>query len=162
MIDYSLEQPKGGVQFVIPPGNSPDAIHLFTYGWENSSRLVSHYFCVSSCLLPQATLLIECSSVLQDLGLTKPSCSLATGGAWLREFGVCFHTFTRLPLVTGWLHVLIISWSSFRPGQAIVSSMLLGPAIVSSMLSLAGCGSHVWTLTQSPVTGPSALLSLQT
>lgn len=40
-IEFSLEQPKGGVQFVIPPGATPDMqhAHVFTYGWENASRL---------------------------------------------------------------------------------------------------------------------------
>ena len=26
MIEFSLEQPRGGVQFVIPPGSSPEAM----------------------------------------------------------------------------------------------------------------------------------------
>eukprot|EP00731_Ephydatia_muelleri_P018688 Em0011g728a len=52
-IEFSLEQPKGGVQFVVPPGTTPDIMqhaHVFTYGWENSSRL--WFPCVDSYTEP--------------------------------------------------------------------------------------------------------------
>jgi len=41
-IDFTLENPKGGIQFVVPKNNgdvSDCAAHLFTYGHENTSRL---------------------------------------------------------------------------------------------------------------------------
>lgn len=41
-MDFTLENPNGGVQFVVPDieGSAPDkAMHLFTYGHENSARL---------------------------------------------------------------------------------------------------------------------------
>ena len=40
-IEFSLEQPKGGIKFVVPDldGTMLDrGAHLFTYGHENSSR----------------------------------------------------------------------------------------------------------------------------
>lgn len=41
-MDFTLENPKGGVQFVVPDvegSASEKAMHLFTYGYENSARL---------------------------------------------------------------------------------------------------------------------------
>ena len=40
-IEFSLENPKGGVNFAVPEGEGSMAdkgAHLFTYGHENSSR----------------------------------------------------------------------------------------------------------------------------
>ena len=42
-IEFSLEQPKGGLKFVVPDMEGSlveKGAHLFTYGHENSSRLV--------------------------------------------------------------------------------------------------------------------------
>ena len=42
-VEFSLEQPKGGVKFVVPDtdGTMLDrGAHLFTYGHENSSRYI--------------------------------------------------------------------------------------------------------------------------
>nr|CAH0103828.1 unnamed protein product [Daphnia galeata] len=41
-IEFSLEQPAGGLHFVVPAGEGTLAercAHMFSYGWENSSRL---------------------------------------------------------------------------------------------------------------------------
>ena len=41
-IEFSLEQPKGGIKFVVPDLDGTmleRGAHLFTYGHENSSRL---------------------------------------------------------------------------------------------------------------------------
>jgi transcription initiation factor TFIID subunit 2 len=41
-IEFSLEQPQGGIHFVVPPKEGTYAergVHLFTYGHQNSSRL---------------------------------------------------------------------------------------------------------------------------
>nr|CAG4635921.1 EOG090X00M6 [Eubosmina coregoni] len=41
-IEFSLEQPAGGLHFVVPQGEGSLAersAHMFTYGWENSARL---------------------------------------------------------------------------------------------------------------------------
>ena len=43
-VEFSLEDPLGGVQFVIPEGEGTLAersAHLFTFGHENSARSVS-------------------------------------------------------------------------------------------------------------------------
>ena len=43
-IEFSLEEPQGGVQFVVPDMDGSlleRGAHLFTYGHENSSRLFS-------------------------------------------------------------------------------------------------------------------------
>ena len=40
-IEFSLEQPKGGIKFVVPDLDGTmleRGAHLFTYGYENSSR----------------------------------------------------------------------------------------------------------------------------
>jgi transcription initiation factor TFIID subunit 2 len=40
-IEFSLEEPMGGIQFVVPDVEGTLAersAHLFTYGYENSSR----------------------------------------------------------------------------------------------------------------------------
>ena len=50
-IEFSLEQPKGGVKFVVPDldGTMLDrGAHLFTYGHENSSRYAVGYLMVQS------------------------------------------------------------------------------------------------------------------
>lgn len=52
-IEFSLEQPQGGVHFVIPDSEgslSERAAHMFTYGHENSSRL--WFPCVDSYAEP--------------------------------------------------------------------------------------------------------------
>ncbi|XP_022710567.1 transcription initiation factor TFIID subunit 2-like isoform X2 [Varroa jacobsoni] len=41
-VEFSLERPAGGMQFVVPDGEGSlqeRAAHCFTYGWHNSSRL---------------------------------------------------------------------------------------------------------------------------
>ncbi|XP_065359365.1 transcription initiation factor TFIID subunit 2 [Calliphora vicina] len=42
-IEFSLENPQGGIHFVIPPTSEdetqPNSSHMFTYAYENSSRL---------------------------------------------------------------------------------------------------------------------------
>ncbi|GJQ75752.1 putative zinc ion binding protein [Trypoxylus dichotomus] len=52
-IEFSLEQPQGGLHFVVPPGEGSYAdrgVHLFTYGHQNSSRL--WFPCVDSFAEP--------------------------------------------------------------------------------------------------------------
>ena len=42
-IEFSLEQPKGGIKFVVPDLDGTmleRGAHLFTYGYENSSRSI--------------------------------------------------------------------------------------------------------------------------
>ncbi|XP_022910061.2 transcription initiation factor TFIID subunit 2 [Onthophagus taurus] len=52
-IEFSLEQPQGGLHFVVPAGEGSYAergVHLFTYGHQNSSRL--WFPCVDSFAEP--------------------------------------------------------------------------------------------------------------
>ncbi|CAH2011710.1 unnamed protein product [Acanthoscelides obtectus] len=52
-IEFSLEQPQGGIHFVVPPKEGTYAergVHMFTYGHQNSSRL--WFPCVDSYAEP--------------------------------------------------------------------------------------------------------------
>ncbi|XP_017782255.1 PREDICTED: transcription initiation factor TFIID subunit 2 [Nicrophorus vespilloides] len=52
-IEFSLEQPQGGIHFVVHPGDGTPAergVHLYTYGHQNSSRL--WFPCVDSYAEP--------------------------------------------------------------------------------------------------------------